>query len=446
MAPIDKSCGVRVVPSALPSDAILKRLMALHPKVIDLSLDRVAGLMRKLGDPQLKLPPVVHVAGTNGKGSLVAYLRAMAEAAGLRVHAYISPHLVRFHERIRLNGKLIEEERLQALLSDLERINGEAPITFFEITTAAAFRAFADEPADLVLLETGLGGRLDATNLVPQPALTAITPIGMDHIAFLGDTLEKIAFEKAGILKPSVPCVVGPQRAAAARVLEARAAQLQAPLLRHGHEWQVAATRDGLAWHSNTQHLRLPRPALPGPHQIENAGTAVACALQLKLPEAAIAAGMRAVEWPARLQRLTQGPLFDLLPPDAELWLDGGHNPMAGEALAAMLRQWHADPATRRRTYLVAGMLNTKEPGGFLRPLRPHIAAAATIPIPGEANSLTAEDLARIALAEGLSTWPATNAAEALRFLSGLHTAKEPARFLIAGSLYLAGQVLARNS
>lgn len=435
-----------MVPSALPSDAILKRLMALHPKVIDLSLDRVAGLMRKLGDPQLKLPPVVHVAGTNGKGSLVAYLRAMAEASGLRVHAYISPHLVRFHERIRLNGRLIEESRLQALLADIERINGDAPITFFEITTAAAFRAFAEEPADLVLLETGLGGRLDATNLVPQPALTAITPIGMDHIAFLGDTLEKIAAEKAGILKPNVPCVVGPQRIEAARVLNARAAELNAPLLRHGHEWRVTTAPDGFDWQSGARHLHLPRPALPGAHQIENAGTAVAAALQLKLPEAAIAEGLRRVEWPARLQRLTKGPLLDLLPKDAELWLDGGHNPMAGEALAAMLRQWNTVPETRRRSYLVAGMLNTKEPGGFLRPLRPHIAAACTVAIPGEANSLSAEALAGIALAEGLSAWPMAGLAEGLAFLNRLHTAEEPAQFLIAGSLYLAGQVLARNS
>ncbi len=435
-----------MAPSALPSDAILKRLMALHPKVIDLSLDRVAGLMRKLGDPQLILPPVVHVAGTNGKGSLVAYLRAMAEAAGLRVHAYISPHLVRFHERIRLNGRLIEEARLQALLSDIERINGDAPITFFEITTAAAFRAFAEEPADLVLLETGLGGRLDATNLVPQPALTAITPIGMDHIAFLGDTLEKIAAEKAGILKPGVTCVVGPQRNETARVLRARAAELNAPLLRHGHEWQVTPTRDGFEWQGGAQRLGLPRPALPGAHQIENAGAAVTAALHLKLPEAAIAEGLGRVEWPARLQRLRHGPLLDLLPPDAELWLDGGHNPMAGEALAAMLRQWNSDPATRRRSYLVTGMLNTKEPGGFLRPLRPHIAAACTVAIPGEANALSAEALAGIALAEGLSAWPMAGVAEGLDFLNHLHTTKEPARFLIAGSLYLAGQVLARNS
>lgn len=435
--------------SAPATDAILQRLTALHPKVIDLSLERVATLMRKLGDPQLRLPPVVHVAGTNGKGSLVAYLRAMAEAAGYRVHAYTSPHLVRFNERIRLAGRLIDEARLVALLEDCERLNAGAPITFFEITTAAAFRAFAEEPADLVLLETGLGGRLDATNLVPQPLLTAITPIGMDHMAFLGNSIAAIAGEKAGIIKPGIPCLIGPQGAEASTVLTARAQALAAPLFRHGVDWQVQAEGATLLWQGDGRQLRLPLPALPGHHQIENAGTAIACALKLgslNIPQTALAAGLRQVEWPARLQRLQSGLLIDLLPADSELWLDGGHNPMAGQALAAALANWQAKPESRRPTYLVAGMLNSKEAGGFLAPLRPHLAGCRTVAIPGEANSLSAEDLAAYAVQQGLPARPSTSLEAALGEVAGLQKQNEPARFLIAGSLYLAGQVLARNN
>ncbi len=440
--------------SAPATDAILQRLTALHPKVIDLSLERVATLMRKLGDPQLRLPPVVHIAGTNGKGSLVAYLRAMAEAAGYRVHAYTSPHLVRFNERIRLAGQLIDEARLAALLADCERLNAGAPITFFEITTAAAFRAFAEEPADLVLLETGLGGRLDATNLVPQPLLTAITPIGMDHMAFLGNSIAAIAGEKAGIMKPGVPCLVGPQGSEASAVLAARSQALAAPLFRHGVDWQVQAEGDVLLWQGDGEQLRLPLPALPGQHQIENAGTAIACARRLgplNIPQAALAAGLRQVEWPARLQRLQSGPLIDLLPANSEIWLDGGHNPMAGTALAAALAAWQGKPETRRPTYLVAGMLNTKEAGGFLAPLQPYLAGCRTVAIPGEANSLSAEDLAAYAVQQGLTAKPSSGLETALAELAGLQTQaglqkqNEPARFLIAGSLYLAGQVLARN-
>ncbi len=437
-----------MTPSA-NTDAILQRLTALHPKVIDLSLDRVAALLHRLGDPQLRLPPVVHIAGTNGKGSLVAYLRAFAEAAGLRVHAYTSPHLVRFNERIRLAGQLIEPARLDALLEDCERLNAGAPITFFEITTAAAFRAFAEAPADLVLLETGLGGRLDATNLVPRPQLTAITPIGMDHMAFLGDSIAAIAGEKAGILKPGVACILGPQPAEAAAVIEARATELAAPLFRHGRDWQLRAEAGQMLWQGDGASLRLPLPALTGPHQIENAGNAIACTRRLgaavNIPDSAIAAGLARVEWPARLQRLRHGPLLDLLPPGTELWLDGGHNPMAGQALATTLAGWQADAATRRPTWLVAGMLNTKEAGGFLAPLRPYLAGCRTVAIPGEANSLPATELAGHARQAGLAAEAADSLEAALRAIAGMLKQNEPARLLIAGSLYLAGQVLARN-
>jgi dihydrofolate synthase/folylpolyglutamate synthase len=435
-------------PPANSTDAILQRLTALHPKVIDLSLDRVAALMARLGNPQLKLPPVVHVAGTNGKGSLVAYLRAIAEAAGYRVHSYTSPHLVRFNERIRLAGKLIDEKRLNVLLTDIERINGAEPITFFEITTAAAFRAFMETPADLVLLETGLGGRLDATNLVPEPLLTAITPIGLDHLAFLGDTVEKIAAEKAGIMKRDVPCVIGPQQPKVAAVLAAKAKAMNAALFRHGEDWKVWAEGGTLVWEGDGRQLRLPRPGLIGPHQIENAGNAIACSQRLgalSIPDTAVAEGLYRVEWPARLQRLIEGPLVKLLPANAELWLDGGHNAMAGEALAATLAAWSSNPATKRPTYLIAGMLNTKDPGGFLAPLKPHLTGAFAVAIPGEPNSLSAEELTRAAGRHNVAAWPMPDVEQALRQLTKLLNKNEPARILIAGSLYLAGQVLARN-
>ncbi|WP_300298907.1 folylpolyglutamate synthase/dihydrofolate synthase family protein [Ferrovibrio sp.] len=427
--------------------AILQRLMALHPKAIDLSLERIRALLARLGDPHLALPPVFHVAGSKGKGSTTAFLRAMAEAAGYRVHAYTSPHLVRFNERIRLAGRLIDDDRLIALLEHCEHVNAGQPITFFEITTAAAYLAFAETPADLVLLETGLGGIADTTNVIPQPRLTAITPIGIDHVAFLGDTITKIAEAKAGIIKPGVSCVVGPQPDEAMAVIAARAAACGAPLIRHGHEWIVRETADGMLWRQGDQDLDLPRPALLGAHQIVNAGMAVACARNLagfEIPTAAIARGLREVNWPARMQRLDKGPLVDLLPPDTELWLDGAHNAMAGVALAETLRT-----LPRKPTWLLAGMLNTKDAAGLLRPLAPLMRAACCISIPGEANSLSAEDLAAAARSVGLQAMSAGSAETAMRQIADMIRADAstaPARVIITGSLYLAGRVLAENA
>ncbi|MFO1058915.1 MAG: folylpolyglutamate synthase/dihydrofolate synthase family protein [Dongiaceae bacterium] len=429
--------------SPAPSDLILDRLTRLHPKIIDLSLDRVVRLLRALGAPQDRLPPVVHVAGTNGKGSVVAYLRAMLEAAGRRVHVYTSPHLVRFNERVRLAGTLIEEAHLAALLEECERVNGDIPITFFEITTAAAFLAFARTPADIVLLETGLGGRLDATNLVARPRLTVLTPISYDHRQHLGDTLAAIAGEKAGIMKAGVPAVVAPQPPEAAAVFAARAAALGVPLCRHGREWQAEARDGGLAFTVEGGTRQLPAPALLGAHQIVNAGTALAAAHLLPgfgLDGAALARGLREVEWPARLQRLTRGTLQALLPAGWELWLDGGHNGAAGEALAAFAAGWRDRPL-----HLVFGMLDTKEPAEFLAPLAPLAAGLSAVAIPGSHASLTAEAAAAVARTVGLAAAPADGVAEAVAAIAAAGRGGPPARILICGSLYLAGTVLAEN-
>lgn len=430
-------------------DPVLQRLMALHPKMIDLSLDRMLGLLERLGRPHLRLPPVVHVAGTNGKGSLVAYLRAIAEAAGYRVHAYTSPHLVRFNERIRLGGNLIGEADLTALLERIEGVNAGAPITFFEITTAAAFCAFAETPADLVLLETGLGGRLDATNVLPAPLLTAITPIGFDHQQYLGNTLAAIAGEKAGILKHARPCVVGPQPDEALAVIEARAEALQAPLFSCGRDWQAQMSAEGFVWVTAGERLHLPLPALPGEHQVRNAATAIACTRRLDgfhIPEAALRSGLLQVQWPARMQRLNHGPLLDLLPASTELWLDGGHNPMAGEALGQVLAHRRGAKTPPRPIYLICGMLNTKEAAGFLRPLAELVAEAFCIRIPDEPNALDAGDLVRAGQTVGLQATACTGIEDAAQQITSRATVsagtEPPPLVVIAGSLYLAGQVL----
>ncbi|CAO3376871.1 bifunctional folylpolyglutamate synthase/dihydrofolate synthase [Azospirillum argentinense] len=424
------------------ADPVLDRLKGLHPKVIDLSLDRVHRLLAALGHPERRLPPVVHVAGTNGKGSTLAFLRAMLEAAGLRVHVYTSPHLVRFHERIRLAGTLIDDDRLAALLEECEVANGGGPITFFEVTTVAALLAFAREPADVVLLETGLGGRLDATNVVDRPAVTAITRISYDHRQFLGDTLEAIAGEKAGIFKPGVPAVIFPQPAEeAARTLAIRAETVGAPVPR----WSVTPTEGGFRFESDRRRIDLPQPGLAGAHQIVNAGVALACLdhLPVVVDDAAVRRGLAAVEWPARLQRLTRGPLAESLPAGWELWLDGGHNDSAGEVLAIQAARWAAEEPGRP-LLLVYGMLASKEPREFLGPLAPFVTAARTVAIPGEEASLTAEDTAAATRACGIAdSAAAADVGSALEDLAG--RVDGPARVLICGSLYLAGTVLAEN-
>lgn len=434
-----------------PSDAVLARLMSLHPKIIDLTLDRVHALLEKMGRPQDRLPPVIHVAGTNGKGSVIAYLKAMAEAAGLKVHVYTSPHLVRFAERIRLGGEIIAEDRLLALLEECEEINGGEPITFFEITTCAAFKAFAEEPADLLLLEVGLGGRLDATNVVDDPAVTVITPVSMDHMQYLGPTLEAIVGEKAAIQKPGVSSVVGLQEPAGVAVIEEYASRVGAPVVRAGRDFEAVATDNGFRFESDMAPvMELPRPSLAGRHQIDNAAIAVAAALRLReargieIPVSAIAEGIRNAVWPARMQRLNKGPIVEALGAGFEVYLDGGHNAAAGDMLGTVAAGWKA--ADGRPLHLIYGMLNTKAATDFLRPLVPYAVSARAVVIPGEQNSLTAEEAADRGREVGLAASPAVSVDAAVASIAEeAEKDGRPARLLICGSLYLAGRILERN-
>jgi dihydrofolate synthase/folylpolyglutamate synthase len=443
-APQDAADGAAQV-----CDEILARLLTLHPKVIDLSLDRVHKLLNRLGNPERDLPPVVHVAGTNAKGSVIAILRAMLEAAGKRVHVHISPHLVRFNERIRLAGELIPDGDLQALLEECEDANGGEPITFFEITTGAALLAFARTPGDVLILETGLGGRLDATNVVDKPLVTVITPISLDHQQFLGETIEEIAGEKAGILKPGVPCVIGPQLPAALAVLEERARAVGAPLIVHGRDWTVEAAEDGTRFSLtfDGETVEYPAPALAGRHQLFNAAQAIVCLMAMSRTQAEfeaapdqIARGLAAAQWPARLQQLTKGPLVGRLAPGWSLWLDGGHNASAGAAIAAHAR----DAWAEKPLHLICGMINSKDPQTFLAPLAGVAASLTGVAIPGEPNSLSAGDIAAAAEAVGLPARPAPSVQAALWGLLERETG--PQRVLICGSLYLAGTVLRDNT
>ena len=417
------------------SDALLARMMQFHPKIIDLTLDRVWRLLAALGHPERNLSPVVHIAGTNGKGSTQAMIRAGLEADGARVHAYTSPHLVRFHERIRLAGTLISEEALAQLLDECLAANGTDSITYFEITTCAALLAFARTPSDYTLLEVGLGGRLDATNVVDLPALTVITPISLDHQQFLGETLPEIAAEKAGIIKRGVPCVVGPQEEAALDVIEARAARLGAPLLVYGQHWHVGVEGGRLIYQDDNGLLDLPMPNLPGQHQLQNAGMALAALRALGHGNGAEAAVTQA-HWPARMQRLRNGPLVEALP-QGTLWLDGGHNPAAGNAIAATLAQMNVG-----RIWLICGMLNTKDVAGFMRPLQDVAQHLYAVSIPGEAATLSAQQTADAARSAGIDASESPDVLTALQAIA----AKDPgAHVLICGSLYLAGHILREN-
>ena len=423
---------------AVAVGSILERLSRLHPKTIDLSLGRIERLLARLGNPERALPPVLHVAGTNGKGSVVAMVMACLEAAGQRVHSYTSPHLVRFNERIVVAGEPIADRRLIDVIDRCEAANRGEPITFFEITTAVAFLAFAESPADAVLLETGLGGRLDATNVIARPALTALTPISLDHQHFLGDDLAAIAAEKAAILKPGVPAVVAGQSARAAEVIAAHAEAVGAPMMLEGRDWRAQPRGSGFVYRSAHRHWQLPAPALAGRHQIRNAGVVLACLEQwpaLALDRDLIAAGLAATDWPGRLQRLT-GALARMLPAGWELWLDGGHNPAAAEALADTIRADWSD----RPLHLVLGMMANKDAEGFLSPLAPLVTSVVGIAIPGQPNGASAETMVAAAHGHGIAARAARSLEDGLRALA--ESSNQPARVLIAGSLYLAGTVL----
>ncbi len=419
------------------SDIILERMMSLHPKIIDLTLDRMVRLLDALGNPEKHLPPVIHLAGTNGKGSTQAMIRAGLEADGDRVHAYTSPHLARFHERIRLAGELISEDALTEILDECVAANDGITITYFEITTCAALLAFSRTEAEYTLLETGLGGRLDATNVVEVPRLCVITPISIDHTQYLGETIEEIAAEKAGILKRGVYCVVGPQTDAALEVIEAKAAEVGAALLIHGQQWQVWEENGRLVYQDENGLLDLPLPNLIGAHQVQNAGAAIAALRALGKNDAACEAAITTANWPARLQRLRQGPLVQAAG-QAELWLDGGHNPAAGQALVEALQR-----LPKRPTYLICGMLNTKDITGYLAPLAKISEGLFGVSIEGETATLTASETATAAQSVGLQSAESPSVADAIATI----TAKDPnARILICGSLYLAGRVLRENS
>lgn len=422
-----------------PHDAALERLRALHPLRIDLSLDRMLRLCAALGNPQDHLPPVIHVAGTNGKGSTVATLRAIAEAAGLKVHVFTSPHLVRFVERIRLAGHLISEEHLAQVLERVERANAGLPITFFEITAAAALAAFAEVPADLCIIEVGLGGVLDATNVVSKPAVCVITPVDMDHREFLGDTIAQIAAEKAGILKPGVPAIIARQNDEAMAVIERTATKTRSPLTVLGQQADGWRDQGRLLVQTETALHDLPLPSLYGAHQIDNAALAVLAILTLKdarITEAALAKGVSSVVWPARFQRLTTGPLAErAAKAGSDLWLDGGHNPHAARALATALGELQARDG--RPLVLICGMLGNKDAAGFFEAFAMLAPKIFTVGFDADAAA-SPQSLAQVATDAGLSAKACADIHQAL----DLALSEGSPRVMICGSLYLAGEVL----
>lgn len=430
------------------SDILLAELGTLHPKLIDLSLERIAGLMERLGAPHRKLPPVIHIAGTNGKGSTTAFLRAMLEAADLRVHTYTSPHLVRFHERIRLarqpgKSSNIEECELVAALERVVTANAGDPMTFFEMTTAAAFVAFAETPADIVLLEVGLGGRLDATNLIGRPAVSVITPVSLDHTELLADNVADIAREKAGILKPGMTAVIGPQPSEAMDVIEEIAMRVGAELVVWGRDFDAFEQNGRFVYQGADRVIDCRLPELHGRFQFINAGVAIAAALHANVGhdicEEAIDQGLAKVRWPARMSRLNDGPLSQIMGEATEIWLDGGHNPSAGAALGQFLAE--LEERAPKSTFLVVGMMQRKDVEGFIAPFQDLAREVITVPIPGhQSGALSATELADRVSAAGLPVCEATSVLDALRQITAVEAGEK--RVLICGSLYLAGAVL----
>ncbi|WP_177176786.1 bifunctional folylpolyglutamate synthase/dihydrofolate synthase [Faunimonas pinastri] len=428
---------------------MLAGLQSLHPRLIDLSLDRISGLLERLGRPQDRMPPAIHVAGTNGKGSTTAFLRAMLEASGARVHVYTSPHLVRFNERIRLGraggGRIVDDETLRDAIAEIERVNAGEPITFFEVTTALALHLYAEHPADYALIEVGLGGRFDATNVIDHPLASVITPVSYDHAEFLGDELTGIAAEKAGILKRGRPGIIGPQDEHAMAMIQLEADALRAPLFKHGEDWTSHRERGRLVYQDLDGLLDLPLPRLEGGHQIDNAGLAIATVRRagLNLPLAAIERGLAEVEWPGRMQRLKSGPLVALAPPDSDVWLDGGHNPAAGIVLATAM----AEMADRvpRPLVMITGMLTTKDPHGFFQPFADLARHVMTVPVPDSHAGFEPAQLAAVAMDAGVPARAYPNVRAAMLAIAENFKGEVAPRILICGSLYLAGLVLKEN-
>lgn len=429
-------------------DATLARLVALHPKLIDLSLDRMWRLLARLDHPERKLPPVIHVAGTNGKGSTIAFMRAILESAGQDVHVYTSPHLVRFNERFRLSaeggGKFVGDGELRAALEECERVNAGDPITVFEITTAAGLLLFSRHPADVLLLEVGLGGRLDATNVIDAPLLSVITPVSLDHAEHLGDSIDSVAVEKAGILKRGVRAVIGPQTPEALSVIERAAELVRAPLRVAGEHWNASEEHRRLVYQDDDGLLDLPGPKLIGRHQFVNAGTAVAAlrASGLKIPVSAYETGLLKAEWPARMQRLIHGHLVLFAPAGSELWLDGGHNPDGGRALAVSLAD--IEERAPKPLVMIVGMLGTKDFEGYLRCFNGLARRLYAVPVPDAERSLPPGRIADAANRIGIPSESASDVGAALSAVKALPL-ETPPRILIGGSLYLAGDVLRRN-
>jgi dihydrofolate synthase/folylpolyglutamate synthase len=427
-------------------DSIVARLVALHPKRIDLSLDRMWRILDALGHPERGLPPVIHVAGTNGKGSTIAFMRAILSAGGLRAHVYTSPHLVRFNERFRLGGgALVSDDTLAGALEECERANADAPITVFEITTAAGLLLFARHPADMLLLEVGLGGRLDATNVVDHPLATVITPVSFDHAEHLGESIAMIAAEKAGILKPGAAAIIAAQSREALAVIERCARRVKAPMRVAGEDWIATEERGRLVYQDDAGLLDLPAPKLYGRHQFENAGVAIAALRavgELQLPATAFETGIASAEWPARMQRLSQGRLAALCPLGGELWLDGGHNADGARAIANALAD--LEERVSRPLILVVGMLATKDCESFLRNFAGLAQRIVAVPIPHQEKSLRPELIAAVARAVGIAACSSTDVTSALAAVRSFDLAPPP-RILITGSLYLAGEVLAAN-
>jgi dihydrofolate synthase/folylpolyglutamate synthase len=428
-------------------DRILERLLKLHPKLIDLSLSRLEKLLDRLGNPEENLPPIIHVAGTNGKGSTVATLAAIYKSAGYGVHIYTSPHLVRFTERIVVSGSEISKNYLEELLIECEDANNGESITFFEITTAAAMLAFSRNPADLLLLEVGLGGRFDATNVIETPTLSVITPVSMDHQDFLGKTIDEIAFEKAGILKPSVPAIIGPQTNKALNVIKRRALELGSSAYIFGEDWNISPANNQLIFKMGSKSSIVPRPNLLGDHQIQNAGCAVASIKllngQFPVSPQEIDMGLVSINWPARLQKLKEGNLIENLLEDVEIWIDGGHNQDAAKAIASTLRDWRtASPEIS--IHMVFGALNNRCPQNFLQYFTNVIDTIRAVDIPGETNALSALEIETAARECGLKAYPAKGISPAITDIISNSSGKR--RILICGSLYLAGAVLRENN